>query len=442
MIDSPDDVFCVCKCGGIDRASNRSTTDSDFSERSLDTCSFNDRQTFICSEDSFLGVLACSGLLVVDVRHVRRSSLDAGPIAFSDDEDFFEGQDEYFQLKQLRGARRTLKALRRYVRPQRVRPALLAAQCPGKQDDVQQAANVLARLKAAFQKKPSISPFDCMRDAFWARSMAELRYAFGPDAVVSKTYLSNMVEHRFMSRLWKCNSSHRESIQLAFHGTAKDNFAPIFRQGFLLPGDVRVAHGNAHGAGIYTARQGAASLSQSFCDSKSMLVCGVIDGDAVHAFDDTDALAMLRIGRRAKRPSASSRASPLAPAIPRILGNFQVHKDTGEVRHVGDAMVVFNPSCVAPLLRVDNIPNALYKHPPPSPESGPSPNQDEDEAARQWQTIYWPSEGNLNKMTTKSDDLLTASSHEKRVKRVMARCARQHNRRAAREAKSCVYNMC
>jgi hypothetical protein len=170
-----------------------------------------------------------------------------------------------------------------------------------------------------------------------------------------------------------------ESLHLAFHGTRQANFASIFRRGFLLPGWGRnrapVENGNAHGPGIYTAREGGAELSRGFCDSASMLVCAVIDDAGVEEEEGRDpeaaARTILRIGRPPRCPSTCVRLRPDgAPASPprggvlprpAFLGTHQVLRRTSEVLHVGDAMVVFNPACVAPLFRVDRVPRQLYR---------------------------------------------------------------------------------
>merc|ERR1740121_496394 len=96
----------------------------------------------------------------------------------------------------------------------------------------------------------------------------------------------------------------------------------IFARGLLIPGrsnSLRVVHGTAHGRGIYVAKVHAARLSAGFARSRveGMLVVGVLD-DAVES-------------------SAS-----------RKLGSFSVGAESPSIRHVGDAMVVFDPSRVLP----------------------------------------------------------------------------------------------
>jgi len=75
----------------------------------------------------------------------------------------------------------------------------------------------------------------------------------------------------------------------AFHGTAHRNHRLIFQDGLLIPGqgnNLEVVNGSAHGLGIYTARLNAAWLSGCFCDDPSLLVCAVLQSKAVrHVMD-------------------------------------------------------------------------------------------------------------------------------------------------------------
>ncbi|CAK9111546.1 Uncharacterized protein SCF082_LOCUS51765 [Durusdinium trenchii] len=104
-----------------------------------------------------------------------------------------------------------------------------------------------------------------------------------------------------------------------YHGTSVRNFNSIFKKGLLIPGygnNLKVSHGSAHGVGIYTARH--PQLSLNFANgTRSLLVCGVLD-DASHT------------------PSTH-------------LGSFLVTAESDTIRHVGDAVVIFEPRRVAPL---------------------------------------------------------------------------------------------
>lgn len=112
------------------------------------------------------------------------------------------------------------------------------------------------------------------------------------------------------------------TLEPAFHGTRASNFPAIFERGLLIPGednDVRVANGSVHGNGIYTAKVTHPSLSRGFCSDNQLLICGVLD-DAVQG-----SVAEYTMGIR------------------------KVSRESETVRHVGDAMVVFDSRRVAPL---------------------------------------------------------------------------------------------
>merc|ERR1712224_208175 len=136
----------------------------------------------------------------------------------------------------------------------------------------------------------------------------------------------------------------------AYHGTAAKNISSISSRGLLIPGhgDVRVAHGSAHGVGIYTAKLGSSMLSKGFCDSDKLFVCGVIDAKGEAATQ----CAFQRLSRhhRQHRKPAAWKSQP-AP----MMGRFMVHKESNLVRHVGSAMVVFDERNVAPLFVASGI---------------------------------------------------------------------------------------
>merc|ERR1712187_1011 len=100
------------------------------------------------------------------------------------------------------------------------------------------------------------------------------------------------------------------------------NHESIFTQGMLIPGegnDIKVANGSAHGNGVYVAKLSNPWLSQGFVrGANKMLICGVVD-DAK------------------------------ATTLPQRFGFSHATRESNTVRHVGDAMVVFDSSCVAPL---------------------------------------------------------------------------------------------
>jgi len=126
------------------------------------------------------------------------------------------------------------------------------------------------------------------------------------------------------------------TLEPAFHGTVASNFPAIFERGLLIPGednDVRVVNGSVHGKGIYTANVTHPSLSRGFCSDNQLLICGVLD-DAVQG-----------------------------SVVEYTMGIRKVLRESESVRHVGDAMVVFDSRRVTPLfvasLHSGDRPNGL-----------------------------------------------------------------------------------
>jgi hypothetical protein len=129
-------------------------------------------------------------------------------------------------------------------------------------------------------------------------------------------------EEKQRSFLDVCSGRHEGTLRPALHGTAVGNLPSIYKHGLLVPGEknsVKVANGSTHGRGIYTARLTNPSLSWGFCHGgTSILVCGVLDNAA-------------------------------SVAEPYCNGRFRVERQSNEVLHVGDAMVIFDANRVAPL---------------------------------------------------------------------------------------------
>jgi len=123
-------------------------------------------------------------------------------------------------------------------------------------------------------------------------------------------------------------------LQPAFHGTDARNLISIYNRGLLIPGqgnNLKVLHGASHGRGIYTAKIHDARLSWGFSRG-AVLICGVLD-DAVDK------------------------------AQPEALGNHHVTKESNNVRHVGSAMVVFDPKRVAPLWEATLLGTHIVRRP-------------------------------------------------------------------------------
>merc|ERR1719350_884337 len=93
--------------------------------------------------------------------------------------------------------------------------------------------------------------------------------------------LNEEVQRMFMSKL----DLDRGDLSPALHGTRPENLESIYASGLLEGGDgVRIAHGAAHGNGVYVANLDNPRLSLGFTyGSNKLLVCGVLhQGGMVH----------------------------------------------------------------------------------------------------------------------------------------------------------------
>jgi hypothetical protein len=103
-----------------------------------------------------------------------------------------------------------------------------------------------------------------------------------PSAATRAVPLGKDPEERFM----RAYAATSVQPRLAFHGTDPKNLSSIYRRGLLVPGGtsnngngILVAHGSAHGRGIYTAKQ--PSLSHGFAaGSGKIIACAVLDPSA------------------------------------------------------------------------------------------------------------------------------------------------------------------
>jgi len=137
---------------------------------------------------------------------------------------------------------------------------------------------------------------------------------------IEPAQVSRKVQQKFMEA---CASSEGELIP-TYHGSEEKNYSSICSKGLLIPGkgnDLSVVHGAVHGRGIYTARVNAPSLSMGFCSAPKMLICGVVD--------NADLLTQRR-----------------------TVDGRVITAESNAVRHVGDAVVVFDDRRVAPLFEV------------------------------------------------------------------------------------------
>lgn len=204
-------------------------------------------------------------------------------------------------------------------------------------------------------EKPST--FEGVQQEFLRQHAARIKEEI-PGVRLVPTQVGHKVSQNFMQSV-----SHKSAELLpAYHGTNARNFSSIQEKGLLVPGHggVTVAHGSAHGVGIYTAVLGNSWLSKGFCDSDDMFVCGVVDSK------EDDKEERKEIARTAKVAKAASQSGPRfhrtsnkpATAIAvqsKTIGNFAIHRETANVRHVGGAMVVFDETKVAPLFVAKGI---------------------------------------------------------------------------------------
>jgi hypothetical protein len=166
--------------------------------------------------------------------------------------------------------------------------------------------------------------FDALRVKFLQRHGKALLNSLD-QCTIGRTLKPAPVAREVQERFLRVCGNGKEcasKISPGFHGTPASVHESIFSKGLLIPGqnnDLVNRNGRAHGNGIYIAKLSNPWLSQGFAHGTSkMLVCGVMD----------DAVSLSQVAR---------------------LGSFGVTKESDNVRHVGDAMVVFESACVAPL---------------------------------------------------------------------------------------------
>lgn len=190
--------------------------------------------------------------------------------------------------------------------------------------DLPVARNVedgIAMLRTMIHQKPS---FEILRAKFLQSHGKAIVDAlvplWGESVSLSPVPLTSVVQKRFL----KACHSDPHALLPTFHGTDITKFISIFCRGLLVPGvsGIRVANGNAHGPGIYTAKLSAASLALGFArGSNKLLVCGVVDDTPNRSF------------YRQQIPG----------------WGFAVTARSKTQLHVGDAVVVQDRAIVAPL---------------------------------------------------------------------------------------------
>ena len=198
------------------------------------------------------------------------------------------------------------------------------------------------------------SSFDALRDAVLAEHKAQLQQELGDATTFTPVALAAKPREAFMQTYASADVS---LPTLAYHGTRSANFRPIAEHGLVVPGSghgVVVANGSAHGVGIYTAKLGSHYLSLGFCDSSKLLVCGVIDAAVSAATDPRGKHPKYGLGRARNHRVTSRARNSSGLSTAQKMGRLTVHRDVpGQVRHVGNAMVIFQARRVAPLFVAD-----------------------------------------------------------------------------------------
>lgn len=186
----------------------------------------------------------------------------------------------------------------RVVRMTKRRPPLTAdlAEVAAKvREEVSQREKKKAEMLKELVKRGS-GQFEVLRKDFLETHreaiMHGLNSVLAGDVTLAPASIAREVQSRFMSALFAATNAE---LRPAFHGTDARNHPSIFRRGLLVPGEesgIRVAHGQAHGRGVYTANVDAAWLSKGFCTQPRMLVCAVLDsGEVVRHVGDAMVVA-------------------------------------------------------------------------------------------------------------------------------------------------------
>jgi len=206
-----------------------------------------------------------------------------------------------------------------------VEPHLLRGRVPTAAELEHPFALEMAEAKAARRRQNQQFSFEQMRTQFLRDHGAEIRQNLAPcfegNVSITPAPISSTVQQRFMQAFTDAPDSE---IIPTFHGSDAKNYSSICERGLLIPGrssGVEMAHGAAHGRGVYTACVDAPSLSIGFTSQPKMLVCGVVDDSMDLATQET-------------------------------CGRFSVTASSATIKHVGNAVVVKSERRVAPLFMV------------------------------------------------------------------------------------------
>merc|ERR1740129_467959 len=177
----------------------------------------------------------------------------------------------------------------------------------------------------------------------------QIRRELGSEAEICPLSPDDSVKQRFL----EATADMEHNLSIGYHGTSMQNVALISQQGLRVPrpGGMLVANGSAHGVGIYTAKLGSASLSKAFARGTSKLfVCAICD--------TSEPLVLPEVEKFIPSSTYVMTRFPKVHSGMRQLKGRQVVQESDQVRHVGDAMVVFEERCVVPLFTVDFAPQA------------------------------------------------------------------------------------
>jgi len=224
-----------------------------------------------------------------------------------------------------------------------VDPKLLRQRMPTEVDLVDPFAEEILLDKTLKAEQLQTKNFEEVRNDFLRQHGAEVKLnldkCFAGPLKLEPAPVSQAVQQRFLRGFL---ASAGADLTPALHGSHADNYSSICERGLIIAGkkgDIPIAHGAAHGRGIYTACVTAPTLSRGFCSEPKMLVCAVVD-DAQH------------VGRREN------------------CGNFTVSAKSATVKHVGDAMVISDESRVVPLFQASA--SEFKNHSQPSSATTPN----------------------------------------------------------------------
>jgi len=176
-----------------------------------------------------------------------------------------------------------------------------------------------ARERRESPVRSTVPGFEVIREEFLKTHgeavRANLASVWGPDVHLKPAPLADPICRRFVDAYQKGLKTC--VMKPTLHGTSFKNHESIFQQGLLIPRETQIQHGANHGRGIYSATLKNAALACGFCSTGRILVCAVLD-DAIDV-------------------------------PPFRCGRFTVYKESALVRHVGDALVAFDPARIAPL---------------------------------------------------------------------------------------------